>query len=232
MTKSSGHLVHWLLTGSVAALVASAIILATLEPSAANSAVSAPSDEATRWIEIIQARQRVDDVTALRLLRPLADAGVARAQYELGEKYFLCCNSAVPQNATEAMKWFRLAAAQGLAAAQYALSLAYSEGRGVPKDDTEATKWLRLATTHGGTAASSAPISLLPVPRQARTDEYGAGFYPSVAARNKVIDLTTLSLNIRDVKEPLKKSFTIRFRYDSLALTERIALDAAQFCRV
>ena len=34
------------------------------------------------------------------------------------------------------------------------------------------------------------------------------------------------------VKEPLKKSFTIRFRYDSLALTERIALDAAQFCRV
>ena len=35
-----------------------------------------------------------------------------------------------------------------------------------------------------------------------------------------------------DLKEPLKKSFTIRFRYDSLALTERIALDAAQFCRV
>ena len=36
----------------------------------------------------------------------------------------------------------------------------------------------------------------------------------------------------RDTKEPLKKSFTMRFRYDSLALTERIALDAAQFRRV
>jgi hypothetical protein len=32
------------------------------------------------------------------------------------------------------------------------------------------------------------------------------------------------------VKETLKKSFTIRLQYDSLALTERIALDAAQFC--
>ena len=35
-----------------------------------------------------------------------------------------------------------------------------------------------------------------------------------------------------DVKEPLKKSFTMRFRHDSLALTARIALDAAQFRRV
>ena len=35
-----------------------------------------------------------------------------------------------------------------------------------------------------------------------------------------------------EFKEPLKKSFTMRFRYDSLALTERIALDAAQFRRV
>ncbi len=44
--------------------------------------------------------------------------------------------------------------------------------------------------------------------------------------------LPTLTIDDRDVKEPLKKSFTMRFRYDSLALTERIALDAAQFRRV
>jgi predicted CoA-binding protein len=47
-----------------------------------------------------------------------------------------------------------------------------------------------------------------------------------VMNRCPAIDIPRLGL----LKETLKKSFTIRLQYDSLALTERIALDAAQFC--
>lgn len=44
-----------------------------------------------------------------------------------------------------ALKWVRLAADQGDAAAQFRLGLMYSEGHGVPQDHAEAAKWYRRA---------------------------------------------------------------------------------------
>ena len=54
------------------------------------------------------------------------------------------------------MKWFRLAAAQGDADAQYNLGYAYVNGRGVPQDFTEAMKWYRLAAAQGNASAQYA----------------------------------------------------------------------------
>jgi hypothetical protein len=51
----------------------------------------------------------------------------------------------VPQNYVEAVKWFRLAADQGAAAAQYNVGHMYDKGYGVTKDDVEATRWWQLA---------------------------------------------------------------------------------------
>ena len=51
----------------------------------------------------------------------------------------------VPQNDSEAAKWYRMAAEQGLAAAQGNLGWMYLHGRGVPQSDTEAVKWYRMA---------------------------------------------------------------------------------------
>jgi hypothetical protein len=45
----------------------------------------------------------------------------------------------------EAVKWYRLAAEQGDATAQYNLGLMYYEGQGVPQDNKEAVKWWRLS---------------------------------------------------------------------------------------
>ena len=53
------------------------------------------------------------------------------------------------------MKWFRLAAEQGLASAQFNLGLMYDEGRGVPQDDQEAVKWYRLAADQGDALAQN-----------------------------------------------------------------------------
>jgi hypothetical protein len=47
----------------------------------------------------------------------------------------------VPQNNAEALKWLRLAAAQGDAEAQNNLGSMYGSGRGVPQDYAEALKW-------------------------------------------------------------------------------------------
>ena len=47
------------------------------------------------------------------------------------------------------MKWYRLAAEQGNAAAQNNLGLMYGLGQGVPQDDAEAVKWYRLAAAQG-----------------------------------------------------------------------------------
>ena len=51
------------------------------------------------------------------------------------------------QDHIEAVRWYRLAAEQGVAKALYNLGVAYLEGFGVPKDDVEAYKWLSLSAS-------------------------------------------------------------------------------------
>jgi hypothetical protein len=55
----------------------------------------------------------------------------------------------VPQDDAEAVRWYRLAAEQGVALAQTNLGVMYASGRGVPKDDVEAVRWFRLAAEQG-----------------------------------------------------------------------------------
>jgi len=47
------------------------------------------------------------------------------------------------------VKWFRKAAEQGFARAQYSLGLCYYDGEGVTKDAAEAVKWFRKAAETG-----------------------------------------------------------------------------------
>ena len=61
----------------------------------------------------------------------------------------------MPEDDAEAVRWYRLAADQGYAAAQYILGFIYAEGRGVPKDDVKAVRWYRLAAEQGHACAQS-----------------------------------------------------------------------------
>ena len=88
-----------------------------------------------------------DFETALREWRPLAEQGLAEAQYELGVLYGN--GQGVPQDYVEAEKWYSRAAEQGLAVAQYELGLMYYQGQGIPRDYAEGVKWLRLAANQG-----------------------------------------------------------------------------------
>ena len=60
------------------------------------------------------------------------------------------------QDCSEATKWYRLAAEQGLAEAQYNLGHCYYNGIGVEQDYSEAAKWYRLAAEQGDEEAIKA----------------------------------------------------------------------------
>ena len=95
--------------------------------------------------------ERGDYEKAASLVRPLAEQGVAEAQFMLGTMYF--DGQGVPQDHAEAFKWLRRAALQGIAESQYVLGIMYDQGEGIREDDAEAVKWYRLAADQGNVNA-------------------------------------------------------------------------------
>ena len=76
-------------------------------------------------------------------LKRLALDGDVHSQIALG--FFLILD----KDYTEAVKWYKLAAAQGNAEAQFNLGVMYYEGRGVAQDYVIAHLWLNLAAAQG-----------------------------------------------------------------------------------
>ena len=76
-----------------------------------------------------------------------AEAGDAFAQVNLG--YMYAKGTGVPQDYAEAVKWYRLAADQGLGRAQINLGNRYAQGEGVPKDLVQAHVWFNIAGAKG-----------------------------------------------------------------------------------
>ncbi len=105
----------------------------------------------------VAAYQRADYATALKLLRPLAEQGNPKAQYNLG--YMYAEGLSLQQDHAEAVQWFRMAAEQGNAGAQYNLGDMYGRGvfapptgsfsLGISQDIVQAQMWFILAATQG-----------------------------------------------------------------------------------
>jgi hypothetical protein len=126
--------------------IGAAVALATIMPVLSFAPVTAgPLEDA------VIAIYRGDDERAVRLLRPLAEQGDARAQYLLGTRYFR--GMGVPQDYAEALKWFRLSADQENADGQGALGSMYYMGLGVPQDYVLAHMWFNLSAARGGSPA-------------------------------------------------------------------------------
>ena len=95
------------------------------------------------------AYERGEYTQAARLFSPLAEQGVASAQFYLGLMHEK--GRGVRQDYSTALTWFRKAAAQGYAGPQSHLGLMYERGRGVRKDVVRALMWYHIADTllHG-----------------------------------------------------------------------------------
>lgn len=123
------------------AMLKAALMAAALSLGPVASMAAGPIDDAAA------AYQRRDYAAALRLYRPLAEQGVAAAQYSLGVMYYT--GQGVPRNFVEASKWYRLAAAQGDAGAMTRLGVMSIGGQGVAPSPAEAMKWYQRAADRG-----------------------------------------------------------------------------------
>lgn len=97
--------------------------------------------------EAVVAAHHGDYRRAEELLRPLAETGNDRAQFDLG--YMHARGWGVDQDDAVASAWYRKAADQGLAVAQHYLGMAYAYGDGVPRDEAAAVGWFRRAADQG-----------------------------------------------------------------------------------
>jgi TPR repeat protein len=95
----------------------------------------------------LDAYKNNDFAGAAREWTPLAEAGDAHAQYNMG---LLCAaGKGVPQDYNQAVQWYLKAAEQGVPAAQYNLGVIYANGQGVPANPPEAAKWFLKAAQQG-----------------------------------------------------------------------------------
>lgn len=92
-----------------------------------------------------------DYETALAEWQPLADEGLASAQFGIGLLY--ASGFSVPLDDDQALKWYSLAAKQGHGAAQCNLAVMHANGWGVPQSNEEAFKLYSLAAEQGVVAA-------------------------------------------------------------------------------
>lgn len=90
------------------------------------------------------AYDRGDYTQAARLFSPLAEQGVASAQFYLGLMHEK--GRGVRQDYRAALTWFRKAALQGYPGPQNNLGLMYERGRAVRRDLVRAHMWYQVAS--------------------------------------------------------------------------------------
>ena len=82
------------------------------------------------------------------------------------------------------MKWFRKAAEQGNAKAQFKLGVMYAGGNGVPEDDVEAVKWYRMAAEQGHARSQFSLGLMYAVGEGVPMDKVKAYMFSSLACSN------------------------------------------------
>jgi len=95
----------------------------------------------------LAAQQTKADQKPIEEVKAKAEAGDAESEMELARRYDK--GEGVVKDHTEAAKWYRKAADQNLAKAQYNLGVCHERGDGVAEDWVEAYKWLLLAARRG-----------------------------------------------------------------------------------
>ena len=99
----------------------------------------------------LHARADEDVDRALAAARLSANAGNVIAQFSLGEMLFYGGD-----DTAQAIEWFRKAAAQRYAPAEFQLGQLYEFGFGVARSERDALAWYRKAAEHGSAVAHRA----------------------------------------------------------------------------
>lgn len=96
--------------------------------------------------------------------RRAAEAGQAKAQYNLGLMY--ANGVGVEQNYQEALRWYHKSAEKGFSSAQYILAGKYATGQGVDRDIRQALVWYLKASEKGNSRAMFKLGQMFSVPQE------------------------------------------------------------------
>jgi TPR repeat protein len=145
----------------------------------------------------LAAAKRGDFKTALAEWTPLAEAGNADAQYNIGRLY--AYGRGVPQDHAKAVEWYRKSAARGNLWAINNIGRLYQNGLGVSQDDAAAVQWYRLSADGGNGVAQYNLGSMYLRGRGIGQSDREAHFWWSLALASDISD------DVRsDVKHDIK----------------------------
>ena len=111
------------------------------------SGISAHGQYAPENDEGLAAAQAGDMQAAWDIWKPLADAGDARAQSNIGVMYDN--GQVVTEDDAEAVRWFTRSAEGGFPSGQFNLAVMYGKGEGVSQNRTTALRWYQTAARQG-----------------------------------------------------------------------------------
>lgn len=110
--------------------------------------------------------------TGMPALREAAEAGDAKALFEIGARY--AEGRGVKEDPAAAAQWYERAAELGLAPAQYRIGNLYEKGTGVARDADKARKWYEMAAVQGNASAMHNLAVLLAMGTDGAADNEGA----------------------------------------------------------
>jgi TPR repeat protein len=138
--------------------------------------------QAAPYDDAIAASDQHDFVAARNLFAEAAQAGDARAQYNLGRMWL--DGEGGPRDYVQAAKWSEKAAEQGIPAAQYNLGRMYEDGVGVRRDPQRAAAWYEKAAARGFGSAQVRLGDMLAAGKGIPADpKRAAEFYTAAAAQ-------------------------------------------------
>ncbi len=120
-------------------------------------------------------------IDALRIWRPRAEQGDARAAFGIGLLYDL--GEGVEQDAAAALNWYRRAAEAGYVPAEFNVAVMFDSGTGTARNPTEAAFWYARAAAHGYARAEYNLAQLYQAGEgEPRNLEMAANWYAAAAA--------------------------------------------------
>ncbi len=114
--------------------------------------------ENPKFSEAIHAMESGRFEASFRIVESLALEGDPLARHFLGWHFHK--GLGVPQSDAQAVHWWKLAAAEGIAESQQGLGWAYENGRGVEQDYLQAYRWYSRAVQAGDETARENLVDL------------------------------------------------------------------------
>jgi len=194
---------------------------ATAEPAETTAPAAAAAPEAVARAEAAPAATPSETISAAPAIEPApveagpvalreaADAGDAKAMFEIGSRY--ADGRGVKSDMSEASKWYTRSAELGFAPAQYRIGNFYEKGIGVKRDVATAKTWYQLSAEQGNASAMHNLAVLFAMGADGTTDNESAARWFTRAAdlgvKDSQFNLGILAAKGVGVPQSLEESY-------------------------